>query len=159
MRLRALLTSALSLLLLTQGMATEMVTGRELVRRQQAAPMEAIVQHCHKSAPETTERISAAYTNFSTSLQTAMDMWIAEKPEKKVSLEKQIPSDSDEAKEALATLKEIGVKVADSVKQYDPQKYCPWLAQRLSAATPESILKTLHQYDARVESMKNSKRP
>jgi hypothetical protein len=160
MRLRALLTSALSLLPLTQGMATEMVTGRELVRRQQAAPMEAIVQHCHNSAPETSERISAGYTNFATSLQTAMNMWIAEKPEKqKVLMEKQISSDSHEAKEALAALKEIGVKVADSVKQYDPQKYCPWLAQRLSAATPESILKTLHQYDARVESMKNNKRP
>lgn len=159
MRTRTTIIAGLGFIVVVKGMAAETLTGRELIRRQQAAPMDAIVQYCHKSAPEADERIKAAYAIFSSNLQTAMDMWVAEKPEQKVLLDKEISPDSDQAKSALSTLKEASVKTAESAKQYDPQKYCPWLAQRLSATTPESILKSLHQYAARVESMKNDKRP
>jgi len=159
MHFRTPLVASVTFAILVQAAVAQTTTGRELIRRLQAAPTDAIVQYCNQHAPEADQLLKAGYATYSSNMRTAMDMWIAEKPEKQASLEQEVPSDSVEAKEALATLKNLSDKIPESVKQYDPQKYCPWLAQRLSTTTPESILKSLHQYDARVEAMKQAKKP
>lgn len=137
------------------------MTGRDVMRRLQIAPMDAIVQYCHAHAPEADQLMAIGYATFTANVQKAMDIWTAEKPGNQKSSEVEFSSDSAEAREMLAMLNDLGNKVVDSVKQYDPQKYCPGLAQRLDATSPEAILKSLHQYEARVAArvagMKNAK--
>lgn len=154
--LRCLTAFALSAF--TLNVAAETIGGLELIRRQQSAPTDAIVEYCRQSAPESIQVVEAGYAVYLSNLEKAMSIWISEKPDKQKFLQIQTASDSPQSRVVEAQIKEVAIRILKNVKQYDPQKYCPWVADRLKSSTPESILKSLHEYDARVEAKLKQKR-
>lgn len=151
MTLKPSYLTALAIMLVASNASAEMIKERELLRRLQTAPSDAIVQYCRTNAPETIQLVDSGYAAYLSSFEKSIAIWSAEKPETQKYLESQIPSDSADVRTIEATINDIGTKILESVKQYDPHKYCPWMASKLKASTPDLILKHLHEYDARVE--------
>lgn len=145
------IVTALTLFECAPGIAGDMITGYDLLQHQQSATTEAVVEYCHQSDPQSFQSVETAYSVYLSSLHDAVATWIAERPARKEEYERQIPTDSPEVRKSQAQLHELGGKMVDAVKHLDPKSYCPWLANKLRTSTPESILKLLHEYDARVQ--------
>lgn len=138
------------ILIIAHEAAADTITGLELLRRMQAAPSDAIVQYCSQNAPETNQLFEEGYAVYLSSLNKAVTTWVAENPERLKDLQSQIPSDSVQVRQATATIKNIRSNIQNNIKQYNPKQYCPSAANWLKVSTSESILKLLHEYEARV---------
>ncbi len=148
--------SAVSIVLLTfaaASLAAEEPTGLEYVKRLQTVPLNAILQYCRERAPEAEQAISEGHAHMLGSLEQAMEVWIAERPEMKQSMLQRLPAGSKERVEVEQQMRELQTlakKSTDSIRQYDPHAYCPWVAKKFQEATPATLLKSLHDYDERV---------
>lgn len=142
--------AALTFTACASSFAADLITGYDLVKRQQTASTDAVVEYCHQNSPQSSRVVNEGYAVYLSSLQSAMTSWIAEKPDMQKNLERNVPANSSEVREVNARMQDIHAAILNSVKQYEPAKYCPWVAGKLKATTPESLLKTLHEYDARV---------
>jgi len=150
---RKLVTYITALSWVVTAYASEEPTAFEYIKRQHAAQVDAITQYCHENAPEADPLVSTARTSFMSSLEQALEIWLAEKPGMKQTLLQTSPANLKERKELEQKMQELGAiskKSVDAIRQHDPHTYCPWVANKFNAATSATVLKSLHEYDRRV---------
>jgi len=140
--------SAVAFLALTLAInsanATEGVTVKDYLLRMQLLSTEPLINHCRVNAPETAEAVQAGYKNYMSAFDIASKRWL-------LTLGPAASTMAPPSSEQF--LKELPTQVLDGIKQYDPAKYCTWLANRLSSITPEGLQKILHDAYARYEAM------
>lgn len=148
--IRQFVASIISLLLTETTFASEDPTAFEYLKRQQTAQFDIIVQYCRENAPEANQLMNEGYTNFISSLEQGLAIWVSEKPGMKQTLLKKLPSNSEERKELeqkMQEIQDIAKQSLESIKKHNPHTYCPLVANRLKASTPATVLKSLHAYD------------
>ncbi|WP_238530978.1 hypothetical protein, partial [Rhodanobacter spathiphylli] len=143
---------AMCLTVAATSAATERGTSqRDYVRQLESAPSEAIVQYCRTNAPEAQGQVDEGYGTYLSSLDKALDMWISSNPELGRSMGSQMSPAA--AKSAQASMLEISAAVLSGIKKYDAHKYCAWMATKLKSTTPQSMLKSLQEYEAHAKTV------
>lgn len=135
--------------------SAELKTGIELLMSQHSLPADVITDYCGKHAPQATNQLKRGYENYIYSLEVALDNWIS--PEMRAELEKAMPANAPELKDYQATTQVVREQVMNSMKQYDPDRYCSSFAAKLQEATPSSILMSLYEYEKAVKERSDSK--
>lgn len=129
---------------IAQGM-----TRREYFRHLESVPTDAVVEYCLRNAPETKAQIDAGLANYTKSLNTALQMWVAGNPTLEPALSAEVSP--AEVKSFKASAVQLANRITAGIQRYDPHKYCNWLAPKLEATTPQDVLQLLHQYEDRVK--------
>jgi hypothetical protein len=147
------IVSITALSLVATAFAAEEHTGVEYLKRQQTVQVDAVVQYCKENAPEADQLVDEGRARFMSSLEQGLEMWFAEKPEMKQTLLQKMPANSKERQEfeqKMQELADISKRSVDAIRKYDPHIYCPWVANKLKASTPATVLKSIHDYNRRV---------
>lgn len=151
MKIQINLITAFTAVILATDVNAEFITGTDLAKRQHVAPTEEIVKYCRQYSPE----IVDGYALFLTNFENAFTAWIDENPEMKQSLQEPIQLDDEQVLNVEKKITEARTKILNDIKQYDPKLYCPLVSNNLMASTPEAILKSFHEYEARVKQYDN----
>lgn len=123
---------------------------RDLMLQANLATTEPLVNYCVANSPRSSAAVKEGFATFTARLSDAIDVQLARTPPRE--WPESIPPDL--AKEMDA----VGKKMVENVRHMDPDKYCPWLAERMKSTTKEAILRSLEEYEAKVKAARATDR-